>query len=86
MQIVLRYGADYSILRHHFPSKSRNQIKKKCIEIEKRRKRAIERAEERKEKEERKDFFDREVMQELGMIKWRNSKPNKPENDIESEI
>ena len=85
MQIVLKYGADYSILKHHFPSKSRNQIKKKCTEIEKRRKRTIEKAEERKNKEERKDFFDREIM-ELEMIKWRNSKPNKPENAIESEI
>jgi hypothetical protein len=85
MQIVLRYGADYSILKHHFTGKSRNQIKKKCIEIEKRRKRAIERADTRKSQEERKDFFDHEVMQELDMIKWRNSKPNKPEND-KSEI
>jgi hypothetical protein len=82
---MLRYGSDYSILKHHFPSKSRNQIKKKCIEIEKRRKRAIEKDEDKKTKEERKDFFDREVMQ-LDMIKWRNSKPNKPQNAIESEI
>ena len=38
------YGADYSILNHHFPSKSRKQIKKKCTEIEEARKRALERA------------------------------------------
>ena len=84
-QIVLRYGADYSILKHHFTSKSRNQIKKKCIEIEKRRKRAIEKADNRKNQEERKDFFD-QVMQDYDMIKWHNSKPNKPENGIESQI
>jgi hypothetical protein len=26
------------------------------------------------------------VMQDLDMIKWHNSKPNKPENDTESQI
>ena len=81
----MRYGADYSILKHHFPGKTRNQIKRKCIEIERRRKRVFEKAEERIDQEDRKDFFDREVMQ-LDMIKWHNSKPNKPKNAIDSEI
>jgi len=58
----LKYGADYSILKHHFPTKTRSQIKRKCIEIEKRRKRTIERVEEVKKRDERKDLFDREVM------------------------
>jgi hypothetical protein len=62
MQIVLKYGADYSILKHHFPTKSRSQIKRKCLEIEKRHKRSFERVNEIKKQDERKDLFDREVM------------------------
>jgi hypothetical protein len=56
------YGADYSILKHHFPNKSRKQIKKKCTEISERREKAIEKAELKKVQEKRKDFFDIEVM------------------------
>lgn len=56
------YGADYSILKHHFPTKSRKQIKRKCTEIQERRERAIEKAELKKVQEKRKDFFDIEVM------------------------
>ena len=79
-----KYGVDYSMLKHHLPSKSRSQIKKKCSQIEQRRNRELERSEHLRAQEKRKDFFDSEVMQ-FDMIKWPNIKPNKPETVTEPE-
>jgi hypothetical protein len=57
-----KYGADYNILKHHLPKKSRTQIKKKCNQIEQSRNRDLQRMESMRLQEKRKDFFDQEVM------------------------
>jgi len=51
------------MLKHHFPTKSRKQIKKKCTQIEQRRRRDLDKVDDIKSQEKKKDYFDHEVMQ-----------------------
>ena len=76
------YGADYSTLKNHFPSKTTKQIRKKYSQFEKNHKKHLEKRLQQKVQERKKNFFD-DVILESNMIKWL-SKPKCSEDSSKS--
>jgi hypothetical protein len=64
MQLIVRFGTDFTLLQEHFPQKTRKQIKKKYKHIQEHRRHTLQRMEQEAERERRKSFFDEEILEE----------------------
>jgi hypothetical protein len=72
------YGPDFGLISTHFPARSRKQIRRKYEEMHKRIGKKQQKTEERKMAEQRKDYFDSNIL-ECNMINWLK-KPNMAES------
>lgn len=57
-QLIEQYGPDFGLIRTHFPTRSRKQIRRKYEEMFKRLAKRQEKMESRRLTENRKNYFD----------------------------
>ena len=62
IQLIVRFGTDFTLLEEYFPHKTRKQIKKKYKHIFEHRQRKLNKIENEFQKERRKSFFDEEIL------------------------
>ena len=64
MQLIVRFGTDFTLLQNYFPQKIRKQITKKYRHIQEHRRHLLHRIEQEVERERRKSFFEEEILEE----------------------
>jgi hypothetical protein len=58
IQLIVKFGSDFTLLHSYFPKKTRKQIKKKYREIFETKERKMKKIENDFERERRKSFFE----------------------------